>query len=144
MKQLLILFSLMAITTVTAHNADYKAFPGELRAENNVFEVPGKNASELYQLTKKWMANTYENHQRVLKMDDENQLIKINHYFDIKSPKKVKFKYNILIDFKDEKVQITFTDIRDTYSTKYSKFFNDYGTPKKLKSVQKSIEVIET
>lgn len=46
-------------------------------------------------------------------------------------------------DFKDEKVRITFTDIEDTYGTKYSKFFDEYGSPKKSKSVQKSINTLE-
>src|SRR5690606_4357629 len=143
MKSLILLFSLMAITTINAQEADYKAFPTELRAENNVFEVSGKNASELYQLTKSWIAREYTNPQRVIKLDDENKTIKINYHFDITSPSKVKVKYNLLFDFKDDKVRVTFTDIGDTYGTKYTKFFDEYGSPKKSKSVQKSINTLE-
>lgn len=92
----------MAITTINAQKADYRAFPTELRTENNVFEVSGKNASELYQLTKSWIAREYTNPQRVIKLDDENKFIKINYHFDITSPSKVKVKYNLLFDFKDD------------------------------------------
>lgn len=46
-------------------------------------------------------------------------------------------------DFKDEKVRITFTDIEDTYYTKYSDFFNKNGTLKEYQYVQKSVEILE-
>ncbi len=144
MKKLLLLFSLMAITTINAQKANYRAFPTELRTENNVFDVSGKNASELYQLTKSWIAREYTNPKGVMKLDDENKSIKINYHFDITSPSKVKVKYNLLLDFKDDKVRVTFTDIGDTYGTKYSKFFDEYGSPKKSKSVQKSINTLES
>src|SRR5690554_6999682 len=104
MKKLLLLFSLMAITTINAQKADYKAFPTELRAENNVFEVSGKNATELYQLTKKWIASKYENPNKVIVLDNENESIGIKHFFDIDtkytSPNIIKIKYNLQFDFK--------------------------------------------
>jgi len=133
----------MVATATHAQKANYKAVPSELVAENNVFEVSGKSATELYQLTKSWMAKEYINPQRVMKLDDENETIKINYHFDIKSPKKVKVKYNLLFDFKDEKVRVTFTEIGDTYGTKYTKFFDEDGLPKKSKYVEKSIKTLE-
>lgn len=147
MKKILLLFCLMAITTVNAQKADYRAFPTELRAENNVFEVSGKNASELYQLTKSWAALNYVNPQRVIVFDDENTTIKIRHFFDIDTkvlhPKKVKVKYHLQFDFKDDKVRVMFSEIGDTHYTKYTKFFDEYGSPKKSKSVNKSIITLE-
>lgn len=147
MKKLLLLFSLMAITTINAQKADYKVFPTELRAENNVFEVSGKNATELYQLTKKWIASKYENPNKVIVFYNENESIGIKHFFDINTqytnPNRIKVKYNMLFDFKDDKVRVTFTDIGDTSYTKYTKFFDEHGSPKKSKYVQKSVEILE-
>jgi len=73
----------MAITTINAQNADYKVFPTELRAENNVFEVSGKNATELYQLTTKWISSKYKNPSKVIGFNNENTNIGVKHFFDI-------------------------------------------------------------
>ncbi len=144
MKKLLLLLSfILAFTTVQAQKAVYKAAPEKLVAQQDVFEVSGRSAAELYQLTKKWMANVYTNPQKVTKLDEENQTLKINYHFDITSPKKVKVKYNLQFEFKDNKVRVTFIHIGDTYYTKYTKFFDENGTPKKSKSVQKSIVILE-
>lgn len=145
MKTLLLLLSLMAITTVNAQKADYKAAPSELVAENNVFEVSGKNASELYQLTKKWIASKYENPKKVIVLDNENESIGIKHFFDIDTgfanPWRVKVKYNLSIDFKDGKVRILISNIGDTHYTKYSGFFDKEGNRRKYND--KAIGVIE-
>lgn len=147
MKTLLLFLSLMAITTVNAQQANYKVAPSELVAENNVFEVSGKNASELYQLTKKWIASKYENPNKVIVLDNENESIGIKHFFDIDTkktnPSRIKVKYNLQFDFKDEKVRVTFTNIGDTHYTKYSKFFNYDGSLEDSKYVQKSTSVLE-
>ncbi|WLD25127.1 DUF4468 domain-containing protein [Flavobacterium dauae] len=148
MKKLLLLFSLMAITTVNAQKSYYKAVPKQLIAENNIFEVSGRNASELYKLTRSWMTVQYTNPQKVIMFDDENRSIIVKHFFDIdtkvSNPNKVKVNYNLQFDFKDEKVRITFTNIEDTRNTKYSDFFNDDGTPKESKYVKKSLEFLES
>lgn len=147
MKKLLLFLSLMAITTVNAQQANYKAAPSELIAENNVFEVSGKDASELYQLTKKWIASKYENPNKVIILDNENESIGIKHFFDIDTkktnPSRIKVKYNLQFDFKDEKVRVTFTNIGDTHYTKYSKFFNYDGSLEDSKYVHKSTSVLE-
>lgn len=145
MKKLLLLFSLMAITTVNAQKADYKAFPKELRAENNVFQVSEKNATELYQLTKKWIASKYENPNKVIVLDNENESIGIKHFFDLDTgfanPWRVKVKYNLSIDFKDEKVRILINNIGDTHYTKYSSFFDKEGNRRKYND--KAINFLE-
>lgn len=147
MKKLLLLFSLMAITTINAQKADYKAVPNELVAENNVFEVKGKSASELYNLTKSWISTNYQNPEKVMLFDDENRTIKIKYFFEIDTnsinPKKVKVKYNLLFDFKDEKVRIMFTDIGNTTYTNYSSFFDKKGNRSKFKYAVKSIDILE-
>jgi len=145
MKKLLLFLSLMAITTVNAQQANYKVAPSELVAENNVFEVSGKNSSELYQLTKKWIASKYENPNKIIVFDNENTSIGIKHFFDIDteytSPRKVKVKYNLSLDFKDEKVRVTFTNIGDTSYTKYSAFFDKKGNRRKYND--KAISTLE-
>lgn len=147
MKKLLLFLSLLAITTANAQKADYKVKPTEFVAENNVFEVSGKNASELYQLTKNWMSVNYNNPQKVIIFDDENKTIKIKNFFDINtqytSPSRIKVKYNLQFDFKDEKVRVTFTEIGDTYYTKYSDFFNNDGSLKEFEYVEKSTSILE-
>lgn len=145
MKKLLLLFSLMAITTINAQKADYRAFPTELRTENNVFEVSGKNASELYQLTKKWIASKYENPNKVIVLDNENKSIGINHFFDIDTgsanPSRLKIKYTLNIDFKDDKVRVLINNIGDTRYTKYSAFFDKKGNRRKYND--KTISILE-
>src|SRR5690554_462890 len=147
MKKLLLLFSLIAITATKAQKADYKAVLTELIAENNVFEVSGKNATELYQLTKSWLSISYVNPQKVILFNDGERTLKIKHFFEIETksinPSKVKVKYNMLFDFKDEKVRVMFTDIDDTIYTKYSSFFNKDGSPKDTKYIKKSLTILE-
>lgn len=145
MKKLLLFLSLMAITTINAQNADYKVFPTELRAENNIFEVSGKNATELYQLTKKWIASKYENPNKVIVFDNENESIGIKHFFDIDTgfanPRRLKIKYTLNIDFKDEKVRVLINNIGDTHYTKYSALFNKKGERRKYND--RTISILE-
>lgn len=142
MKKLILLFSLLATITINAQ-ANYKATLTEFVAENNVFDVPGKNAVELYQLTKSWMPLNYPNPSKATLYDDENNAIKIKYFFEITTPKKLKVKYHVLFDFKDEKVRVTFTDVAKTYQTNYGYFFDRKGNPKTTKNAQESLAIIE-
>lgn len=145
MKKLLLFLTLLAITTTNAQQANYKAVSSELVAENNVFEVSGKGASELYQLTKIWIASKYENPNKIIVLDNENKNIGINHFFDIDTgftnPWRVKVKYNLSIDFKDEKVRVLINNIGDTHYTKYSAFFDKKGNRRKYND--KAIGILE-
>src|SRR5690554_3840811 len=147
MKKLILFLSFITLTSVNAQKIDYKVKPKEIVAENNVFEVSGKTATELYQLTTKWISSKYKNPSKVIGFNNENTNIGVKHFFDINtqytSPNRIKVKYNMQFDFKDEKVRITFTDIEDTYYTKYSDFFNKNGALKEYQYVQKSVEILE-
>nr|WP_317632910.1 DUF4468 domain-containing protein [uncultured Flavobacterium sp.] len=145
MKKLLLFISFMAITSVNAQKADYKAFPKELRAESNIFEVSGKNATELYLLTRSWIVSEYNKPKNVIMYTSENQSIIIKHHFDIFNHKinqnRLKIKYNMQIDFKDEKVKVTFTNIENTSSTTYTNFFDKEGNRKNY--TEKAIILLE-
>lgn len=143
MKKLLLLFSLLATITVNAQ-ANYKATLTEFVTENNVFEVPNKTATELYELTKRWMSLNYPNPDKVMLYDEANTAIKIKYFFDIKDEKNVKVKYHLLLDFKDGKVRATFTDVAKTYQTNYPKFFDKSGNREKSKHAQKSLEILDS
>lgn len=141
MKKLILLFSLLATFTINAQ-ANYKATPTEFVAENNVFDVPGKTATDLYQLTKSWTIANYPT-DKVIIHNDENKAIKIKYFFDIQQPKRLKVKYHVLFDFKDEKVRVIFTDVAKTYQTNYDYFFKNDGERKTSKDAQKALTAID-
>lgn len=131
MKKLILLFSLLAIFTATAQKADYKAMPTEFVAQNNIFEVPNKTASEIYNLSKVWMAKTYVKPDKLLVGDTKDVLMKIKYFFEIPSKKRsIKIKYNLILEFKDEKVKVTIDNIENSGGVYYSNFFDKNGNLK--------------
>ena len=146
MKKLL-LSACFLVTTISNAQANYKAQLTEFVAENNIFDVPNRNAEELYQLTKSWIIVNYPIPDKVIIFDDANKALKIKYFFDIdtevKKPSRLKVKYMTLFDFKDGKVRVTFTDVAKTYQTKYEKFFNKEGKPKTDKYSQEALSILE-
>ena len=86
-EKLILLFSLLASITISAQAA-YRPTPTEFITETNVFEVPEKSASEIYNLSKVWMAENYEKPDRILVADTKDVLLKIKYFFEIPSKKK--------------------------------------------------------
>lgn len=142
MNKLILIFSLLTAISINAQ-AIYKATPTEFVSDNNVFEVSEKDAIELYQLTKNWIVKNYPNPNQAIIHDEENKAIKIKYFFDIQETKRLKVKYHLLLDFKDNKVRITFTDVAKTYQTNYDNFFYKNGERKEYKDIQKSLNIID-
>lgn len=144
MKKLILLFSLLASITISAQ-ASYKPTSTEFIAETNVFEVPDKSASEIYNLSKVWMAEIYEKPDRVLVADTKDVLLKIKYFFEIPSKKRsMKIKYNLILEIKDEKVKVTLNNIENSGGIYYTNFFDKEGKIKEKELFGVLIEDIET
>lgn len=90
------------IDRITLENKDGSAYI------QKVIEVPGKSASELFALGKRWVALTFVNTEAVTQSVLENEMIRgmgvgaVRTYFSVS-----KLQYEFKLDFKDGKVRFT-------------------------------------
>lgn len=149
MKKTLFLlgFSFLAMTGFA--QAKFVAHKTELQTDQDVFEVSNTPASELYQLSKVWISETYKNPDRVIVGDVENKLLKVNGYSQIPTKgvlgnTSLNMKYSLQIDFKDDKIKVNISSLEGVQPTNYSMFFKKDGNRRDTKEVQRYLTDLES
>ena len=96
-----------------------------------VVNIDSSNAAAIYKKTLNWVQETYKNPKEVLKTDIENETIRIDglknnacYYKSLGIKMVYDMEYSFQIDFKDNKVRLTFTP--GQFWTDHKKVLYDY------------------
>lgn len=142
MKKLLLLFVYMLSWSINAQ-ANFELKPTEFVSENNVFDVPGKTAKDIYESSKIWISKNYPNPSRFTISDVEDKFLQVRYFFEVQSGKTIKLKYQMSFEIKDEKVKITINNLKKSGSFNHLKFFNKEGVRIKKERFGINIEDVD-
>ena len=149
MKKVLFVWSLFYCSFMLNAQSVYNEIDVNNKMQN-ILEFENKNATELYNLVKLWIADTYVNANEVIDADIVNKKIVVNGIAPnaIRLTKNVNTDlfYKTTFDFKDNRIRVTYSNLEYTsyhypYTTYVFKKDGSERTNSQAKLVKESTNV---
>ncbi len=147
MKKILFFLFIILCIDINAQNY-YTATVNGIEPREIIKEFDGKTKHEIYNSIKIWAANTYNNPEFVTKSDIEDEKLRFDGLWNIKSKgyfgtSYLLLSYTLNIDIKDGKIRYTLDNFRGLDNFTYENCFKSDGTRRKTKEVLNYLNDIE-